>query len=101
MATVNPTGGQGSYTYVWNTLPTQITQTATNLFASTFEVTITDTNNCSSVEEVELFQPLFQLNAITTQDSVSCFGGADGSATVTASGGTLPYTYLWLSIIHI
>ncbi len=32
---------------------------------------------------------------ISGQNNVSCNGGSNGSATVTASGGTLPYTYLW------
>ena len=29
------------------------------------------------------------------QTNVSCFGGSNGSATVTPSGGTSPYTYSW------
>ncbi len=96
MATANVSGGQGFYTYSWNTLPAQITQTATSLTAGIFSVTVTDSNDCTGVEEVEVFQPL-QLNAVTSQDSVSCFGVADGSASVSASGGTLPYTFAWSS----
>ncbi len=30
-----------------------------------------------------------------TVDDVSCFGEADGSASVVAAGGTAPYSYLW------
>ncbi|MCB0627709.1 MAG: SprB repeat-containing protein, partial [Saprospiraceae bacterium] len=33
--------------------------------------------------------------AITNVTQVSCFGGANGSATAVASLGTPPYTYLW------
>lgn len=36
-----------------------------------------------------------EVNATITSVNVSCFGQANGSATVTASGGTAPYTYLW------
>ncbi|MBI1289609.1 MAG: T9SS type B sorting domain-containing protein [Flavobacteriales bacterium] len=33
--------------------------------------------------------------ATTSSDSVSCYGLADGSASVTLSGGTAPFTYSW------
>jgi len=36
------------------------------------------------------------LSISTTQTNVSCNGNPDGSATVTASNGAPPYTYLWL-----
>ncbi|WP_298395115.1 LamG-like jellyroll fold domain-containing protein, partial [Flavobacterium sp.] len=35
------------------------------------------------------------LTATTTSTNVSCFGGSNGTATVTASGGNGVYTYLW------
>lgn len=37
-----------------------------------------------------------QLNITVTHiDSVSCYGGNNGSITVTAAGGTPPYNYIW------
>ena len=33
--------------------------------------------------------------AVIGFDSVSCFGGMDGSTSVSAQGGYFPYTYLW------
>lgn len=36
-----------------------------------------------------------EINATITSVNVSCFGQANGSATVVASGGTAPYTYVW------
>lgn len=35
------------------------------------------------------------LSATTSQNNVTCAGGNNGSATVTASGGSTPYTYVW------
>ncbi|MER0441622.1 collagen-binding domain-containing protein, partial [Emticicia sp. W12TSBA100-4] len=43
---------------------------------------------------VDICQVKLAINPNTIKD-VSCFGGNDGSATVTASGGQAPYTYLW------
>ena len=46
-ATVNVTGGKGSYTYAWNTTPVQTGMTATGLAAGTYTVTVKDANSCS------------------------------------------------------
>ncbi|OUD34629.1 hypothetical protein FPG59_12945, partial [Flavobacterium sp. FPG59] len=35
------------------------------------------------------------ITATTNQTNVSCFGGSNGSAMVTPSGGVSPYTYSW------
>jgi len=47
-ATVTPLGGTPGYTYLWNTVPPQTTQTAINLPAGTFTVIVTDTNGCTA-----------------------------------------------------
>lgn len=36
-----------------------------------------------------------QITASVTSSNVLCNGGNDGTATVTASGGAVPYTYVW------
>lgn len=43
---------------------------------------------------VRLMLKPFAFESITSTD-VSCFGEADGTATVTVSGGVAPYTYVW------
>ncbi len=48
--------------------------------------------NTSNETLVSVAQPL---SASVTSQNVSCFGDLDGSATVTAIGGTGNYTYLW------
>ncbi|MBK6985738.1 MAG: T9SS type A sorting domain-containing protein [Bacteroidetes bacterium] len=42
------------------------------------------------------FVAFSQITITSTVTNVSCFGGSNGSATITASGGTGAYTYTWL-----
>ena len=94
-ATATPSGGTPPYTYSWNTTPPQTTQTATGLAPGTYIVTITDASGCASGQDtvVILNSGGFTLSSAPT--NVSCNGGSNGSATVTATGGNPPFTYLW------
>ena len=95
-ATVTATGGTAPYTYSWNTTPVQTGQTATGLAAGTYTVTVTDAGGCTTTATVTITEPAAALAAtITAQTNVLCFGGTTGDATVTATGGTAPYTYSW------
>jgi hypothetical protein len=94
-ATVVASGGIMPYNYTWSTAPVQTAATATGLSAGTYTVNITDGNGCTSVSTVNITQP-FQLTLSNTSINVSCNGGNNGSATVSASGGTAGYTYNWL-----
>lgn len=97
-ATVNVSGGGGSYTYLWNTNPIQTTQTAINLSAGSYSVTVTDVNSgCTKIGVVTISQPT-AIQLAPSSTPVSCAGYTDGSASVTPSGGTSPYTYSWNSI---
>lgn len=93
-ATVNVTGGTGSYTYSWS--PSGGTAaTASGLSAGAYTVTVTDVNGCSTTQNFNITQPAATLSASTASTGVSCFGGSNGSASVTVSGGTPGYTYAW------
>jgi len=92
-ATVTPSGGTGPYTYSWNTVPVQTTQTATNLPAGTYTCTITDFKGCTTTQTVTITQPT-QIVVTTTAVNTTC-GLPNGSATANPSGGVGPYTYLW------
>ncbi|KUJ63483.1 hypothetical protein AR687_01990 [Flavobacteriaceae bacterium CRH] len=93
-ATVNVTGGTGSYTYSW--APSGGTAaTASGLTAGTYTVTVTDANSCQTTQSFTITQPAAILSASTASTGVSCFGGSNGTASVTVSGGTPTYTYLW------
>ena len=58
---------------------------------------VTDKNGCTfTVSSILISEPVSALTAtITSSTNPSCEGSTTGSATVTASGGTGTYTYLW------
>ncbi len=93
-ATVNASGGTGSYTYTW--LPSGgFASTANSLAAGSYTCTITDVNSCSISKSFVITEPSI-LSATTSQVNVLCNGASTGSASVAASGGTSAYTYAWL-----
>ncbi len=93
-ATVTATGGLLPYSYHWSTTPIQTNNIANNLTAGNYTVTITDSLGVTAICSVIIRQPLI-LSASISGTSVLCNGGSTGSATLTVSGGTTPYQFLW------
>lgn len=89
--TLTPNGGTGPYTYAWSNGNT--TNQATNLCAGNYYYTVTDANGCTYSCHTELKNPT-PLN-VTCSGTNTCVGTCMGSASVIASGGKAPYTYLW------
>ena len=96
-ATVNVVTGPPNYQYSWNTFPFQNTQTATGLTAGSWEVTVTDGNNCTSSQTVLVTQPLAPLSVTGSATDALCFNGNQGTATAQGHDGTPGYTYSWNS----
>jgi gliding motility-associated-like protein len=91
-ATVVATDGSGGFIYEWDN--TQNTATATGLPGGWHYVTVTDMNGCTALDSAEVIVPSAVILSISG-NNVSCAGGNDGDATVSASGGAGGYTYLW------
>ena len=86
-------GGTPNYTYNWNN--GQTTDTATNLAAGTYLVTVSDAGGCSSTVSETVTQPDSVLTAGASTANVTCNGLSNGDVDLTASGGTPRYTYHW------
>ena len=92
-ATASASGGVPGYTYAWS--DGQVTATATSLSAATYTVTVTDSNGAFDTASVTISEPTALIATVTSVTDESYPGAADGSATVSATGGVSPYTYLW------
>lgn len=93
-ATVTPSGGAAPYTFLWANGTTSATNSG--LCAGVHAVQITDANGCSTTINVIINNTNAPNGVITAQTNVTCFGGTNGSATISASGGTAPYNFLWV-----
>jgi gliding motility-associated-like protein len=91
-ASVLISGGMVPYTYSWSNGNT--TAASTGMAAGIYFVTATDSNGCSILDTAIVNQPLVLSNAISTTN-VLCNGDSSGTASISVSGGMVPYNYLW------
>jgi gliding motility-associated-like protein len=88
-------GGTPPYQYVWNTTPIQTTASITGLPAGQYSIIVYDVFGCTDTAVITIREPSL-LQATTTYVSPSCHGGSNGQASVSATGGVMPYSYQWL-----
>ena len=69
--------------------------TVNNLSAGQYAFIVVDNNGCEVVEEHTVDEPTLLIAEIISSTRETCLNAADGTATVNATGGTTPYTYLW------
>ncbi len=93
-AKVTESGGTPAYTYAWsNGLGSA--DSIKNVAAGSYILTITDSHGCTDTAHVTIAAGTNVTATITSTVNVSCYGGDNGSITISASGGTAPYTYHW------
>jgi len=86
--TVNANGGTGTLQYSRDGTTYQSSNVFTSLGAGTYTITVRDANNCTrNSAAISLISPS-AIIVTPTPTAASCFGVADGSVTVSASGGT-------------
>jgi len=86
------TGGNGGYSYLWSNADT--TAVADILVAGIYNLTVTDTKNCSAINYGIISEPA-AIYQTTTVSHVSCFGSADGMIDLSIVGGVTPYSFDW------
>ena len=91
-ATATAIGNLVPVTYLWSNGET--TASISGLTAGTYTVTVTETPICTAVASYIVTEPTL-LSIVCTHTDATTIGGNQGTASVTATGGTAPYTYLW------
>jgi hypothetical protein len=92
-ASANPTGGSGIYAYAWSNMET--TATISNLAAGLYTVTVSDENNCSVVQTVEVLAGNCNLTTNLQITNPTCNGLSNGAATIVLTGGAGGFTFDW------
>ena len=92
-AVVTALGGAGNYSYGWSTNASG--PTANNLSAGNYNVTVTDINGCSTITTAVINNNGGPSVSSVNSGTILCKGASTGSATVSISPSTGPYTYSW------
>jgi len=85
-------GGISPYTYSWSPNVSD-SSSATGLSAGAFTITVYDSVNDNV--SIALFLQYIPLEFTTSISNISCRGNTNGSATITITNGTPPFTYSW------
>ena len=70
---------------------------ASNLCPGVYSVTTSDNNGCSKTEEFFISDDGLNITETINSISPSCPDLNDGSISISVSGGTSPYNYLWVN----
>ena len=89
-ATVSASGGIAPYTYTWSNGDSGTF--ADSLCVGSVSVSVVDDNTCTAIAIVTILEPT-QLVASYIITDETCFEACDGTATITAGGGTPALSY--------
>jgi len=89
----NVSGGTAGYTYSWNNSET--TADLSSVGAGDYTLDVTDANSCLNSKSTTIGQPEVLVLILPATINASSDTSNDGSATVSPSGGTTPYSYNW------
>ena len=89
---ITVSGGTSPYTYLWSNGAT--TEDISGLAAGTYTVTITDANGCTTNSPFTVGTDNVTITVTPVVTNTTCTASI-GAISLTVSGGTAPYTYLW------
>lgn len=91
-ATITPSNGIGPFTFEWSSGDS--TAVVDNLPAGTYDVTVTDANECPAIVQVTIGEPTALTLGLADSTPAAC-GSDNGTASVMGDGGTPNYSYEW------
>jgi hypothetical protein len=87
------TGGTPPYSFLW--IPGASTDSViTGIAADIWKVIVTDHHNCTATNSINVPEPS-DFEVYPYVFDATCNGSSNGSATVSVTGGTAPYSYKW------
>jgi gliding motility-associated-like protein len=97
------TNGLTPYVYSW-TGPNGFISSVkniSNLAPGTYTLAVVDAKGCTKSKNITITEPTVLNSTITSNTynggyNISCYGLNDGSIVLSPSGGTLPYSYVWV-----
>lgn len=92
-ATASADGGTPDYSYLWSN--GESTSSITDLAPGNYTVTVTDENDCESIQTVTVSQVDCFITADIDKEDVNCNGGSDGTAIISLDNAMEPYTFIW------
>ena len=84
--------GTPPYNFLWSNGAT--TEDIDNLSPGDYTITVTESNNCQTIQLYTIDEPAaIELNA--TSSNIVCYGETNGAINLSVNGGTGTYTFLW------
>lgn len=104
-AFITVSGGTPGYSFLWTGAMFGYTSTAEDpslMPADNYTLSITDLNGCNEVYPnlLTVGEPPALVLTLDGSTDVGCFGGNDGTASITVSGGSPPYTFAWVGVVN-
>ncbi|MGZ4042090.1 MAG: T9SS type B sorting domain-containing protein, partial [Bacteroidia bacterium] len=93
----NASGGTSPLSYTWLPVPPfngSTTATVLNLCPNVYTVVVTDGNQCTKTNTINITQPT-QLTSTLTSINATCSNSCNATATLVGAGGTPGYNYSW------